>query len=80
MARGGNVTLGGATLTTGGDNSNATFAGIISGTGGLTKQGTGIQIISGANTYTSTTTISSGKLQIGNGLHHRYARRRQRHQ
>ncbi len=64
---GGNVTLGGATLTTGGDNSNATFAGIISGTGGLTKQGTGIQIISGANTYTSTTTISGGKLQIGNG-------------
>jgi autotransporter-associated beta strand protein len=49
------------TLTQGAD-----FASVIAGTGSLTKNGSGILILSGANTYTGTTTISAGTLQIGN--------------
>ena len=60
-AAGGNVTLGAATLTVGGDNSSpAAYAGMISGTGAVTKMGTGTQIFSGANTYTGLTTVNAG--------------------
>jgi len=64
-ATGGNVTLGAATLTTGGDNTSpAAYAGVISGTGGVTKVGTGAQIFSGVNTYTGATTVSVGTLIV----------------
>ena len=48
---------------------NYTFAGTgsITGTATLTKQGTGTLTITNANSYTGTTTISGGTLQIGNG-------------
>ena len=49
---------------------SSTFAGSIgngSGTVALTKSGTGTLRLSGSNTYTGTTTISSGTLQIGAG-------------
>ncbi len=60
---GGNVTLGSGTLTTG--NSTATtFSGVISGTGGLTEVGTGTFTLSGVNTYSGTTTISAGYLNV----------------
>jgi len=61
---GGNVTLGAATLTVGGDNTSpAAYAGAISGTGGaLVKIGTGMLTLSGANTYTGGTTVSVGTL------------------
>src|SRR5437879_1078543 len=59
---GGTVTLGAATLTTGGDNTSTTYAGVISGTGGLTKVGAGTFTLGGANTYTGTTTINAGTL------------------
>ncbi|BDV36763.1 hypothetical protein DSM21852_00160 [Methylocystis bryophila] len=63
----GAVTLGAATLTTGGDGTSSLFSGAISGAGGLVKTGTGAFTLTGANSYTGGTTISSGILQIGNG-------------
>jgi fibronectin-binding autotransporter adhesin len=64
---GGNVTLGTATLTTGGNNTDTTFAGVISGTGGgLNKTGSGSLSLSGTNTYTGGTTITGGTLRLGN--------------
>ena len=56
------------TLTTGGNDGATTFSGVISGaTGSLTKAGTGRLTLTGTNTYTGTTTISEGTLQVGNG-------------
>jgi len=40
---------------------------VASGTSSLTKTGAGTVILSGANTYTGSTRINSGTLQIGNG-------------
>jgi len=74
LAGAGTVTNGGAanrTLTTGGDNTSTAFSGVIqdgaAGATNLAKAGTGTFTLSGANTYTGTTTISAGTLQIGNG-------------
>ncbi|MDB6076214.1 MAG: sorting protein, partial [Verrucomicrobiaceae bacterium] len=64
---GGNVVLGGATLTLGGNNTSTTFAGVISG-GGLTKIGSGIQTLSGANLFTGPTSINGGTLRISGSL------------
>lgn len=49
-------------------NGTATFfmSGPISGGGGLVKSGTSRLILTGANSYTGTTTINGGILQIGN--------------
>ncbi len=74
LAGAGTVTNGGAassTLTTGGNNTSTLFSGVIqngaAGSTNLTKSGTGTFTLSGTNTYTGTTTISAGTLQIGNG-------------
>jgi len=59
------VTLGSNTLTVGTSGGSTTFAGVISGTlGNVTKDGTSTQVFSGNNTYTGTTTVSSGTLLI----------------
>src|SRR5262249_37654394 len=48
--------------------SNAlTYGGVISGTGSVSKSGAGTLTLTGDSTYTGGTTISAGKLQIGNG-------------
>ncbi|WP_341992487.1 autotransporter-associated beta strand repeat-containing protein, partial [Azorhizobium sp. AG788] len=44
-----------------------TFSGLVSGTGSVTKTGSGTLTLSGTNSYTGGTTISAGRLQIGNG-------------
>jgi autotransporter-associated beta strand protein len=66
-ASGGNVTLGSATLTTGGDNSSTIFGGAISGSGGLAKTGSGMLILSGSNSYSGATTLSAGTLRLSGG-------------
>jgi len=50
------VTLGGATLSVGGDNTSpAAYAGVIAGAGALTKIGTGTLTLSGDNSYAGLT-------------------------
>ena len=45
----------------------AIFDGIVTGTGAFIQAGSGTTILTGANSYTGTTTIERGTLQIGNG-------------
>ncbi len=44
-----------------------TVGNLISGTGALRQQGAGTTILTGANTYSGTTTVVAGTLQIGDG-------------
>ena len=48
---------------------NDTFilSNVISGTGTLRQQGSGVLVLTGANSYSGTTTIATGTLQVGNG-------------
>lgn len=65
----GNVTLGTATLTIGGDGTTpAAFTGVISGgTGGaVIKTGAGTLTLGGANSYTGGTTVAQGTLLVTN--------------
>ena len=71
----GNVTLGGNTLTVGGNNLSTTFSGTIAdggtfgGTGGaLDKVGTGTFKLTGTNTYTGTTAIDGGTLEVDGAI------------
>ena len=60
--------VAGAITLTVGDGTNQSYAGIITngtGTIALTKNGSGVESLSGTNTYTGTTTISAGTLQLG---------------
>jgi autotransporter-associated beta strand protein len=68
LAGSGAVTLGGAALTTGNDNTSTTFSGAISGTGGLTKIASGALTLSGLNTYTGATTVNRGTLQVDGSI------------
>lgn len=65
LAGAGNVTLGGASLTLGGDDTSPpAFSGVISGGNSVIKLGSGTQIFSGANTYTGDTHIVDGILSL----------------
>lgn len=56
------ITLGTATLTTGGNNTSTAYAGAISGKGIVAKIGTGTQTLTSTSTYSGGTTISGGTL------------------
>jgi outer membrane autotransporter protein len=64
----GAVTLGAATLTTGGDGTSTTFSGGITGAGGLIKTGAGALTLSCVSTYGGGTTISGGILDVNGSL------------
>ena len=49
------------------NSSEQTYSGVIGGTGTMTKITAGTLILSGTHTYTGTTTISAGTLQLGDG-------------
>ena len=68
LAGAGNVMLGSATLTAGGNNDNTTYAGAISGTGGLNKAGSGTLILTGSNGYTGVTNINGGTLEVDGAI------------
>ncbi len=65
LVYGGNLDNGGFLLTVAGS-SNTTISGILSGSGGLSNTGTGTVTLQGANTYTGSTNVSAGVLNIRN--------------
>ncbi len=66
IAGAGAITLGSATLTSGGNNASTTFSGTISGTGGVTKAGSGTLTLSGANSHAGSTLVNAGTLVAAN--------------
>ena len=62
----GNVALGGTTTFDQGA-TNTTFTGNIIGASDFRKSGTGTLTLLGSNTYTGTTFVSAGRLEVGNG-------------
>lgn len=64
----GGIALGSGQSLTVNQSGNSTYSGVISGTdASLVKQGTGALTLSADHTYTGSTTISAGTLQVGNG-------------
>jgi uncharacterized protein with beta-barrel porin domain len=69
----GNVTFapvsGGGADVTFNQQSDGTFTSVISGNGSLTKDGSGTLILDGANTYTGSTSVQAGTLEVGDSTH-----------
>ncbi len=62
-----NMALGlNATITVAANTGNVALGGIVSGTGGITKTGANTLLLTGANTYTGTTTITTGLISANN--------------
>jgi autotransporter-associated beta strand protein len=62
---------GAVTLTVGADGASGTFVGVLqngSGTLALTKSGTGTEVLSGSSTYTGTTTVAAGTLEVDGSI------------
>jgi autotransporter-associated beta strand protein len=60
------VLLGHKNLTVGSNNLTTDFSGKIQNNGSLSKVGTGTLTLSGANTYTGSTTVTAGALNVSN--------------
>ncbi len=56
------------TLSVGSNGASTAYAGVISGIGGLTMAGTGTLTLTSANTYSGSTLINNGAVQLGNAL------------
>jgi autotransporter-associated beta strand protein len=61
-----NVALGAANVWDVTNSRTLTVAGVISSSSTLTKQGAGTVTLTGANTYTNSTTVTAGQLNINN--------------
>ena len=65
----GNFQLGAETLTVGSNNLSTVVSGVIDGSpGNLVKVGTGTLTLSGINTYTGSTTVSGGALEVDGSI------------
>lgn len=64
LAGSGNVNLGSGLMIFGGNNTSTIFSGLIAGSGSLTKTGTGTMSLQSDSTYTGTTLVSAGALNI----------------
>jgi autotransporter-associated beta strand protein len=65
----GTFQLGGETLTVGSNNLSTVVSGVIDGSpGNLVKVGTGTLTLSGINTYTGSTTVSGGALEVDGSI------------
>jgi autotransporter-associated beta strand protein len=62
----GPVTLNGGGVVSVAASSTLNISGAIGGAGGLVSSGSGLLILSGNNTYSGTTTVNAGTLQVGN--------------
>ncbi|MDR3399936.1 MAG: autotransporter-associated beta strand repeat-containing protein [Pandoraea sp.] len=63
---GGNVNLGGNTLTFG-DATQQSLAASIAGAGGIVKTGAGTQTLTGQNTFTGAINVANGTVSLGSG-------------
>ena len=54
-------------LSAGNNNANTTFSGVLYGGGSLNKIGSGVLVLTSSNTYSGSTTVTSGMLVAANG-------------
>ncbi|SHO65927.1 autotransporter-associated beta strand repeat-containing protein, partial [Pseudoxanthobacter soli DSM 19599] len=68
LSGGGSVRMNATQLVVGAGGASSTFSGVLSGTAGFGKVGTGALTLSGANTFTGTTTVGGGTLDLTGSL------------